>query len=124
MIAPTDIPHGRFTMEETSAIVFSILMLQDDGHVEKAFFPIDVTLSGNVILVSFSHSLNALAVIDVIGPLMVIPVRFLHPRKAPSPIEETFSGMTMLSRPEFVNALFPIDSTDLGILMDFKPEQS
>ena len=78
-----------------------------------------------MILVSFSQSLNVLSAIDVIGPLMVIPVRFLHPRNAPSPIEVTFFGMTMLSRPEFLNAPIPIDIDDtvLGILMDFNPEQ-
>ena len=69
--------------------------------------------------------MNVLAAIDVrFWPLKVIVVRLLHSWNAPSPIEVTFSGMTMLSRPDFVNALFPIDSTELGILMDFKPEQS
>lgn len=88
------------------------------SHLQKALFPIFVTLSGMLILVSEVHSLKALSPIFVTLFGILILVRDLHNEKVPSPIFVTLFGIFILvsdSHPQKVSS--PIFVTLFGILI-------
>ena len=128
-------------LASTEVMLEGIVKLIKDSQSLNAPLPIDVTLSGTMILVRLPHSWKAFSGIDVPPSLnsrlfrlvqpakildpklatlpgIVIVVRLEHPLKAYSSIDVTVSGISILVRAEHpIKAPSPIDVTLLGIEM-------
>ena len=108
--------------------------------------PIDITLSGIIILFNFKHEPKAVLYIEVVLPGIIISVKLVHASKAPSCIVVTFLEivtsvnpvhpkkvhifitLTPLGMVTLVNDLawqkaqFPISVTPSGIVISVKPD--
>ncbi len=90
-------------------------------QLEKAEFPMNVTLSGIVKEVRFLHPLNKPSSIDVMLLEMVAVVNFLQPLKADFPMKVTLLGIVMeVRRLHPPKAPSSIVTMPLGMVMDLR----
>lgn len=94
----------------------------NDVQFSKARSPNDTTVAGNSTRSNFGQELNVYVSIVVIGPRMTAEVNSAQPENTELPITLTDSGIVTEVKEHPLKAVYPIETTELGMSIDVNAE--